>query len=49
MPKQPEPTPKATATPELRVPKELLDHLVSSPMTQGGSAAESAISVTQVA
>jgi putative transposase len=35
MPKKPKPTIKAASTPELNVPKELLDQLVSGPMTQG--------------
>jgi putative transposase len=35
MPKKPKPSTKAVVTPELNVPKELLDQLVSGPMTQG--------------
>src|SRR3982751_566631 len=35
MPRRPKPPAKAVATPELEVPKELLDQLVKGPMTQG--------------
>jgi transposase-like protein len=35
MPKKPKSSTKAVVTPELNVPKELLDQLVSGPMTQG--------------
>ncbi len=35
MPKRPKPPAKALTTPELNVPKELLDQLVKGPMTQG--------------
>jgi putative transposase len=35
MPKKPKPATKVVATPELSVSKELLDQLVSGPMTQG--------------
>lgn len=35
MPKKAKPPTKAVITPELNVPKELLDQLVSGPMTQG--------------
>ena len=35
MPKRSKPPAKAVTTPELTVPKELLDHLVKGPMTQG--------------
>lgn len=35
MPRRPKPPAKVVTTPELNVPKELLDHLVKGPMTQG--------------
>jgi putative transposase len=35
MPRKPKPPAKALSTPELNVPKELLDQLVKGPMTQG--------------
>jgi putative transposase len=35
MPRRPKPPAKAITTPELNVPKELLDQLVKGPMTQG--------------
>src|SRR3954453_3873148 len=35
MPRRPKPPAKALNTPELNVPKELLDQLVKGPMTQG--------------
>ncbi len=35
MPKKPKPPAKAAVTPELNVSKELVDQLVSGPMTQG--------------
>jgi hypothetical protein len=35
MPRKPKPPAKAVTTPELNVPRELLDQLVKGPMTQG--------------